>query len=79
VFEDGAEGNIGTREGLNDRRLEGMHNEELHNLYASPSIIRMIKSGRKKWAVHVACRGEESMQNFGGKTRTNDTIRKTKT
>jgi hypothetical protein len=29
-------------------------NEELHNLYFSPSIIRMIKSRRMKWAGHVA-------------------------
>jgi hypothetical protein len=27
------------------------HNEELHNLYSSPSIIRMIKSRRMRWAV----------------------------
>jgi hypothetical protein len=27
-----------------------LHNEELHNLYSSPSIIRMIKSRRMKWA-----------------------------
>jgi hypothetical protein len=26
-----------------------LHNEELHNLYSSPSIIRMIKSRRMKW------------------------------
>jgi hypothetical protein len=30
-----------------------LHNEELHNLYSSPSIIRIIKS-RRKWAGHVA-------------------------
>jgi hypothetical protein len=29
-------------------------NEELHNLQSSPSIIRMIKSKRVKWAGHVA-------------------------
>jgi hypothetical protein len=28
-------------------------NEELHNLYCSPSIIRMIKSRRMRWAGHV--------------------------
>jgi hypothetical protein len=27
---------------------------ELHNLYSSPSIIRMIKSRRMRWAGHVA-------------------------
>jgi hypothetical protein len=31
-----------------------LHNEELHNLYSSPSIIRMIKSRRMRSAVHVA-------------------------
>jgi len=31
-----------------------VHNEELHNLYASPNIIRVIKSRRMKWAGHVA-------------------------
>jgi hypothetical protein len=31
-----------------------LHNEELHNLYSSPSIIRMIKSRRMGWEWHVA-------------------------
>jgi hypothetical protein len=31
-----------------------LHNEELHSLYSSPSIIRMIKSRRMRWAGHVA-------------------------
>jgi hypothetical protein len=35
-----------------------LHNEELHNLYSSPSIIRMIKSRRMRWAGHVAQMGE---------------------
>jgi hypothetical protein len=34
-----------------------LHNEELHNFYSSPSIIRMIKSWRTKWAGHVARTG----------------------
>jgi hypothetical protein len=29
-------------------------NEELHKLYSFPSIIRMIKSRRMRWAGHVA-------------------------
>jgi hypothetical protein len=37
-----------------NRRLEKLHNEELHNVYSSPSIIRMIKSRRMRWAGHVA-------------------------
>jgi hypothetical protein len=31
-----------------------LHNEELHNLYSSPSIIRMIMSRRMRWAGHAA-------------------------
>jgi hypothetical protein len=31
-----------------------LHNEEFHNLYSSPSIIRIIKSRRMRWAGHVA-------------------------
>jgi hypothetical protein len=34
-----------------------LHNEELHNLYSSPSIIRVIKSRRMSWAGHVARMG----------------------
>jgi hypothetical protein len=36
-----------------------LHNEELHNLYSSPSIIRIIKSRRTRWAGHVARRGDK--------------------
>jgi hypothetical protein len=35
-----------------------LHNEELHNLYSSPSIIRIVKSRRMRWAGHVARMGE---------------------
>jgi transcription termination factor 2 len=31
-----------------------LHNEELHELYSLPSIIRIIKSRRMRWAGHVA-------------------------
>jgi hypothetical protein len=34
-----------------------LHNEELRNLYFSPSIIRIIKSKRMRWAGHVARMG----------------------
>jgi hypothetical protein len=34
-----------------------LHNEELHNLYSSPSIIRMIKSRRMRWAGHITRMG----------------------
>jgi hypothetical protein len=33
-------------------------NEELHNLYSSPNIIRMNKSRRMRWAGNVARMGE---------------------
>jgi hypothetical protein len=36
-----------------------LHNEELHNLYSSPSKIRVIKSRRMRWAGHVARMGEK--------------------
>jgi hypothetical protein len=36
-----------------------LRNEELHNLYSSPSIIRIINSRRKRWAGHVARMGEK--------------------
>jgi hypothetical protein len=36
-----------------------LHNEELHNLYSSPDIIRQIKSRRMRWVGHVARMGEE--------------------
>jgi hypothetical protein len=36
-----------------------LHNEELHNLYSSPDIIRQVKSRRMKWARLVAHLGEE--------------------
>jgi hypothetical protein len=36
-----------------------LHNEEFYNLYSSPSVIRMIKSRRMRWARHVARMGEK--------------------
>jgi hypothetical protein len=35
-----------------------LHNDELHNLYSSPNIVRVIKSKRMRWAGHVARIGE---------------------
>jgi hypothetical protein len=34
------------------------HNDELHSLYSSPNIVRVIKSRRMRWAGHVALMGE---------------------
>jgi hypothetical protein len=36
-----------------------LHNEELHHLYSSPSIIRIMKSRSMRWAGHVARIGEK--------------------
>jgi hypothetical protein len=36
-----------------------LHNEALYDLYFSPSIIRIIKSRRMRWAGHVARMGEK--------------------
>jgi hypothetical protein len=45
------------------RRIFGpkrkLHNKELHDLYFSPSIIRIIKSRRMRWTGHVARMGEK--------------------
>jgi hypothetical protein len=38
-----------------------LHNEELHNLYSSPNIFRMIKSRRMRWTEHVARMGRKGM------------------
>jgi hypothetical protein len=35
-----------------------LHNDELHSLYSSLNIVRVIKSRRMRWAGHVACMGE---------------------
>jgi hypothetical protein len=34
-----------------------LHNEDLHGLYSSPSIVRVIKTRRMRWAGHVARMG----------------------
>ena len=35
-----------------------IHNEELNELYCSPNIVRVVKSRRMRWAVHVEHMGE---------------------
>jgi len=47
-----------------------LHNEELNDLYSSPSIVRLIKSRRMRWAGHVARMGERRgvYRVFVGKT-----------
>jgi hypothetical protein len=37
-----------------DGSCRRLYNDELHNLYSSPNIVRVIKSRRIRWAEHVA-------------------------
>jgi hypothetical protein len=57
-----------------------LHNEELRDLYSSPSIIRITKSRRMRWAGHVARMGEKrnACRLLVG-ARRKETTRKTKT
>jgi hypothetical protein len=41
-----------------------LHNEELNDLYTSPTIVRVIKSIIITWAGHVACMGGEVCTGF---------------
>jgi hypothetical protein len=43
---------------LLDRRRRKFHNDELHDLYSSPYIVRVIKSRRMRWDGHVARMGK---------------------
>jgi hypothetical protein len=55
-----------------------LRNEELHNLYSSPVIIRMIKSRRMKWAGHVARMGtKRNAYIIWWESRRKETTRKT--
>jgi hypothetical protein len=60
VFEDRVlRGIFGPKRGKVTGGWRKLHNEELHNLYCSPSIIRMITSRRMRWLGHVARMGEK--------------------
>jgi hypothetical protein len=54
-----------------------LHNDELHSLYSSPNIVRVIKS-RMKWAEHVARMGggKRCLQAFGWEARREETTGK---
>jgi hypothetical protein len=58
-----------------------LHNEELRDLYSSPSIIRVIKSRRMRWTSHVAQMGEKrnAYRLLVGKPEGKKTTRKIKT
>jgi hypothetical protein len=57
-----------------------LHNEEFHNLYSLPNIIRTIKSRKMRLEGHVARMGEEKCMSYiGGEARRKETTRKTQT
>jgi hypothetical protein len=41
-----------------DESWRKLHNYELHSLYSSPNVVRVIKSRRLRWAGHLARMGE---------------------
>jgi hypothetical protein len=55
-----------------------LHSEELHNLYASQNVIRVIKSERMRWEGHVARIGEMGnahnifVENYEGKNHSEE-------
>jgi hypothetical protein len=54
-----------------------LHNEELHNLYVSPNIIRVIKSRSMRRARHIARMEHKKYIDFGRKALRGVTTRKT--
>jgi hypothetical protein len=59
-----------------------LHNDELHSLYSSPNIVRVIKSRRMRWAGYVARMregrgGEGCLLGFGWEARRQETTRNT--
>jgi hypothetical protein len=54
-----------------DRSSRKLHNDELHSLYSSPNVVRVIKSRRMRWSGHGAHMGggERCSQNFGWEVR----------
>jgi hypothetical protein len=53
VFENGVLRIFGPKRD-EDGSWRKLHNDELHSLYSSPNIVRVIQSRRMRWAGHVA-------------------------
>jgi hypothetical protein len=47
-----------------DESWRKLHNDELHSLYSSPNIVRVIKARRMRWAEHVGRIGGEVFTGF---------------
>jgi hypothetical protein len=58
VFENRVLRRIFGRRKQGNRSWRKLHNDELHSLYSSPNIVRVIKSRVLRWAGHVARMGE---------------------
>jgi hypothetical protein len=54
-----------------------MQNDELHILYSSPKIVRVIISRRMRWAGHLARMGDRYLHGFGLEVRRQETTGKT--
>jgi hypothetical protein len=60
---------FGTKRDEVQEEWRNLHNEELNNLYSSPSVVRVIKSLRMTGGACSAYGGKERyIQGFGGKT-----------
>jgi hypothetical protein len=57
-----------------DGSWKKLHNDELHSLYSSPNIVRVIKSRRMGWEGHVARTGVgRCLQSFGREAQMEET------
>jgi hypothetical protein len=58
VFENRVLRRVFGPKGEEDGSWRKLHNNELHSLYSSPNIVKLIISRRMRWAGHVAHVGE---------------------
>jgi hypothetical protein len=67
---EGAEKNIWAQEEGSNKRLEKLHNEELHHLYSSLNrpIMRMTKSRRMRLSGILYTRDEKCTKNISQKS-----------
>jgi hypothetical protein len=54
-----------------------LHNEELRNVWSSPSMIRNDEIREARWVMYVACTGRSENVGNDGKTRMKETTRRT--